>query len=40
MKYTGMPWDIQTLITPLFREQIQEEKNTKLIPMPPSRPSV
>ncbi len=26
MKYTGMPWDIWTLITPLFREQLREEK--------------
>ena len=26
MKYTGMPWDIWTLITPLFREQCREEK--------------
>ena len=23
MKYTGMPWDIQTLITPLFRERLR-----------------
>ena len=23
------------MITPLFREQLQEEKNTKIIPMPP-----
>ena len=26
MKYTGMPWDIWTLITPLFREQCREEE--------------
>ena len=25
MKYTGMPWDIWTLITPLFRERCREE---------------
>lgn len=29
MKYTGMPWDIWTLITPLFREQCREEETVR-----------
>ena len=29
MKYTGMPWDIWTLITQLFREQCREEETVR-----------
>ena len=29
MKYTGMPWDIWTLITLLFREQCREEETVR-----------
>ena len=28
MKYTGMPWDIWTLITPLFQEQLRGKHET------------